>query len=451
MMPRDSVYGSWAASGEIDIMEFRGGQNSLTESTLHFGGGWPKNKYEGSGPRNMNADLTADYHVYAAVWTPESIEFQVDGRTFHTMTLRRSFNNEAAGSFPYNQNGQPFDQYFFFIMNVAVGGGFFGGNANALTDAQARAWANPAMYVDYVRVYQLKEGIDVNPTPTPPTTPPVSSAECQAMFKTLECRTSTSDMTSLSADSISGTRNWLCNAFPKYCADINGGKYAGCNAAEQVSNAMNAYYQDYKASQGAGACDFGGLGSTYTTQAPSSTTSKPTTSATPTPTTSSSGSADCTSMWNGLSCRPSESADSGAVSGTRTWLCNNFAKYCTDISSGGKYSTCSATQQVAYAMDKYYQDFKSEQKEGACDFGGLGKVVTPETPECTCSSSCPEGQTMCDDAVFGQQCYVAGSAFDCVTGDDNKKHLCPKDTLACGAACYPPSQYTCVGGWLAKK
>lgn len=346
MMPRYSVYGGWAASGEIDIMENRGGNNFETQSTLHFGGSWPKNKWEGSGARNMAFDLTKDFHTYTAIWTPDQIEFQVDGQRFHVMSLQRSFNNPGAGSNPYNKNGQPFDQEFFFILNVAVGGGFFGGNANALTDAQARNWASPSMLVDYVRVYQLKDGVAPNPNPTPSPTP------------------------------------------------------------------------------------------------------------TPTPTPTPSG--DCNAMWNSLTCRPaSADTDIGQIQGSRTWLCNAFPKYCTEITSG-KYSKCSPSQQIGYAMTLYYNDYKGEQGDGACNFGGLGKVVsggstpTPTPSPTPTPTACPSGQSQCQDALFGSTCFPT-SAYECVTTDDNKKRLCPKNTKTCGAACYPPSQYNCVNGWLQRK
>jgi len=170
MMPRDSVYGMWAASGEIDIFEARGGQPTKYESTLHFGGGWPKNIYQGSGPRNF-VDLTKDFHTYGAVWTPESIQFFFDGNNFFTMSLQRSFANAGAGSNPYTKNGQPFDQPFYFIINLAIGGGFFGGESQALTDAQARDWASPKFEIDYVRAYQLSNDVVNNPVPAPAPVP----------------------------------------------------------------------------------------------------------------------------------------------------------------------------------------------------------------------------------------------------------------------------------------
>jgi len=306
MMPESSVYGGWAASGEIDIMENRGGQNNEHSSTLHYGGSWPKNTYKSSGSLYASVDLTQDFHVYSAIWTPDAIQFALDGNVYFTVPLQQSFNNAGAGSYPYSKNGQPFDQNFHFILNLAVGGGFFGANSQSLTTAMARGWANPKFLVDYVRVYQLKDdNIVVNPSPVPT----ASSTTCQTMFNSLKCRTSTNDVSQLDSGKISGARAWLCNNYGKYCNDINnGGSLSSCNAAEQISYAMNSYYQDYSAQQGAGACDFGGLGKVYTTQTPTSqtpTTKTPASTVTPTTSSCPSGQSQCTDATFGNQCYPS--------------------------------------------------------------------------------------------------------------------------------------------------
>jgi len=176
LLPRDQVYGSWAASGEIDIMENRGGNNYEQQSTLHFGGGWPNNIYQGSGPQNMPNDLTAGFHRYAAIWTPDSIQFLVADWNYYTISLQRSFWNNI-GTNPYGgANQKPFDQYFYFIINLAVGGGFFGNNAGALSQAQARAWVSPSLVIDYVRVYQLSNSPVVAPVAAPSTSSVVAAA-----------------------------------------------------------------------------------------------------------------------------------------------------------------------------------------------------------------------------------------------------------------------------------
>lgn len=81
------------------------------------------------------------------------------------------------------------------------------------------------------------------------------------MFNSLNCRTRTQSPSSEDANEVSSTRNWICSNYPQYCNDINnGGKYGSCNAVEQVSYAMNLYYQSKKDSEGDSACVFGGLG-----------------------------------------------------------------------------------------------------------------------------------------------------------------------------------------------
>jgi len=265
MMPRDSVYGGWAASGEIDILENRGTQNTQ-ESTLHFGGAWPNNIYQGSGPQTMSFDMTASYHVYSAIWTPSSIQFLIDGQVYSTQTLQRSFWS-GLGNNPYTSNGQPFDQYFYLIINLAVGGGFFGGDANSLTTAQAQRWASNTLMVDYVRVYQLQNAVNggVTPSPTPSSAASSSSTtSCSSMFAGLTCRTTSDTVSQVDAAGVTSSRNWLCGAYPQFCTAISsGGQYASCNSVQQLSYAMDLYYKQFS-SQGSGACYFGGIGKIVT-------------------------------------------------------------------------------------------------------------------------------------------------------------------------------------------
>jgi len=184
MMPRDSVYGGWAASGEIDIYEGRGQNPTEYQSTLHYGGSWPNNVYQGSGAKKASADLTADFHTYTCTWTPDQISFALDGNTYYTRNLANTNFYSGRGKNPYTGTGQPFDQPFFFIINLAIGGGFFGGQANALTVDMARGWANPNLVVDYVRAYQLSSNtVIVNPVPVP-TSQKTSAAQTSAATKT---------------------------------------------------------------------------------------------------------------------------------------------------------------------------------------------------------------------------------------------------------------------------
>jgi len=166
MLPRDSVYGGWAASGEIDIMEARGQLNKQTSATLHYGGSWPNNVYKGSGGVNYDFDFSEDFHVFSCLWEADQIQFLVDGTVFYTADLNQNFFS-GKGKSPYNANRQPFDQPFFFLINLAVGGGFFGAESNSLTAAAAQKWASPQLVVDYVRVYQKTDSSAIVPPPAP--------------------------------------------------------------------------------------------------------------------------------------------------------------------------------------------------------------------------------------------------------------------------------------------
>jgi hypothetical protein len=113
--------------------------------TLHYGGSWPTNYYQGSSFTFPTSDSTTNFHVYSLEWTTNAFRWYVDGRLFRTQTSWWS----SGGAYP-----APFDQPFFIVMNLAVGGNY-GGNPDATTVFQG------VMEVDYVRVY------DYSPTAAP--------------------------------------------------------------------------------------------------------------------------------------------------------------------------------------------------------------------------------------------------------------------------------------------
>ncbi len=138
MMPTDDRYGSWARSGEIAIMEFKGQNPNEIWGTLHFGDSWPDNKHTGDILKTPDVDYTKDFHVYAIEWEPTEIRWYVDGK------LWQSQSKWSTPSAPFPA---PFDQRFHIVLNVAVAGKFVGPVGEQTTF--------PAMMkVDYVRVYQ---------------------------------------------------------------------------------------------------------------------------------------------------------------------------------------------------------------------------------------------------------------------------------------------------------
>jgi len=157
MMPKKSMYGMWAASGEIDIMEYRGQKTHTTQGALHYGGSWPNQAYSGSGEHDFPVAFNEDYHVFALEWTEKEVKWLVDDAVYHVEPIDRSMWS-GKGDNPYSKNGSPFDTDFFFVLNIAVGGAFFPKDPYGdLTLDEARKWEKPTMEVDYLRVSQWKE------------------------------------------------------------------------------------------------------------------------------------------------------------------------------------------------------------------------------------------------------------------------------------------------------
>lgn len=142
MLPTDWVYGGWAASGEIDIMELLGQQPNRVYGTLHYGGVPPENTHTGTDFTLPNGSFSSDYHLFTLIWEPNKFEWYVDDSLYLTQT---EWYTNAVG-YP-----APFDQRFHMLLNVAVGGDWPGA-PNATT-----VWPQQ-MQVDYVRVYQLPTG-----------------------------------------------------------------------------------------------------------------------------------------------------------------------------------------------------------------------------------------------------------------------------------------------------
>ncbi len=145
MMPKDSIYGGWAASGEIDIMEARGRIPGEASGAIHYGGQWPNNTYTGGTYRFPEGQNITDFHEYAIEWEPGEIRWYIDGNLYNVENNWYSHdqNQGAKYSFP-----APFDQEFYLILNLAIGGNFDGGRIPNDDMLPAR------MEVDYVRVYE---------------------------------------------------------------------------------------------------------------------------------------------------------------------------------------------------------------------------------------------------------------------------------------------------------
>ncbi|ETS64263.1 hypothetical protein PaG_01510 [Moesziomyces aphidis] len=205
MMPKDSVYGQWPRSGEIDIFEGRGnvptkrdsrGTNQM-QSSLHFG---PNFLFDGYGFATKARNLWRDWynqgsHTFGLEWTEKQIYTWEHSPVFKNLQVNYDDGFWKRGKFPSQMaNGTllsnpwaavqgkdasiaPFDQEFYLILNVAVGGtnGYFedglGDNkpwSNDAENARAQFWESRdswlpswpkdpkqrGMEIEYVKMWQ---------------------------------------------------------------------------------------------------------------------------------------------------------------------------------------------------------------------------------------------------------------------------------------------------------
>jgi beta-glucanase (GH16 family) len=158
MMPEDDVYGGWAASGEIDIMEAANATTSMS-GALHFGGQWPDNTYTSDSYSIGGASFADEFRVYAVEWEEDQIRWYVDGVLFMTRNSSQWWSANAPGN-----SRAPFDQEFYILLNTAVGGWYPGCTSPGCITADL-----PQEYlIDYVRVYQQIDNLAPEVTITSP-------------------------------------------------------------------------------------------------------------------------------------------------------------------------------------------------------------------------------------------------------------------------------------------
>ncbi|MFL5639166.1 MAG: family 16 glycosylhydrolase [Gemmatimonadaceae bacterium] len=128
----------WPGCGEIDIMENKGSQPSTTSSAVHGPG------YSGKTPlahahKIARGNLSDAFHTFAVEWDSVQVRFFVDGIPHYRVTRGEV---QRYGRYV-------FDQAFYLVLNLAVGGTFDG-------DPQSDAIFPATMLVDYVRVYKRR-------------------------------------------------------------------------------------------------------------------------------------------------------------------------------------------------------------------------------------------------------------------------------------------------------
>ncbi|MFD0931568.1 family 16 glycosylhydrolase [Psychroflexus salinarum] len=118
----------WPETGEIDIMEHKGNDPGVVYGSLHFPGNSGGNAVSET---TTVQSVSEEFNNYTVEWSADRILFAVNDEVYHEFT---------------NTSSTPFNNPFFLILNVAMGGTFGGDVDPAFTES--------TMEVDYIRVYQ---------------------------------------------------------------------------------------------------------------------------------------------------------------------------------------------------------------------------------------------------------------------------------------------------------
>ncbi|MDE7327278.1 MAG: glycoside hydrolase family 16 protein [Lachnospiraceae bacterium] len=143
MMPDSSKQGNpWPHCGEIDIMEHIGRREDSIWFSLHS----ERHNHTRKDTKQYTTireyeNVCSEFHTYGMEWMDGAIEFFVDGKS--ACIYRRTDDEQD-----WTETAWPFDQPFYLIINIAVGGGLGGEIHEEELPYE--------MVVDYVRVYQKK-------------------------------------------------------------------------------------------------------------------------------------------------------------------------------------------------------------------------------------------------------------------------------------------------------
>ncbi|QZT37336.1 glycoside hydrolase family 16 protein [Halosquirtibacter xylanolyticus] len=137
MMPEKNSYGGWPRSGEIDIMEHLN-FDDIVYQTIHTEYADVK-KQKKSPPNHGTAKGHFDrFNVYGVEWYPNKLVFTLNGKETFVYPKLKDADSEQ----------WPFDHPYYIILSQQLGGKWVGKIDSEDLPVQ--------MYVDYVKVYQLK-------------------------------------------------------------------------------------------------------------------------------------------------------------------------------------------------------------------------------------------------------------------------------------------------------
>ncbi|WP_408070866.1 carbohydrate binding domain-containing protein [Butyrivibrio sp. JL13D10] len=149
MATDEQFYGQWPKCGEIDIMEVMGQETNKSYHTIHYGYDQGSGHNQNQGTKTLQeGSFSDDYHDFVLDWEPGKMTWYVDGeQVYETSDWYTGTDDDNQVTYP-----APFDQDFYIILNLAVGGSWVG-------NPDLEAINGKEFAVDYVRVYQKDESV----------------------------------------------------------------------------------------------------------------------------------------------------------------------------------------------------------------------------------------------------------------------------------------------------
>ncbi|MBP5317968.1 MAG: glycoside hydrolase family 16 protein, partial [Paludibacteraceae bacterium] len=156
---------SWAACGEIDILEAgaAAGMSTVEKSesyingACHWGSGWESGQHWNSSRfKQIEWSLQDDeFHLFTLIWTQKTIRCYVDldrhpdQDPYFSMDISRERIREGVA----NNAPQYFHKPFYLMFNLAVGGDYPNIRQPEMVSALSLEGGEARMYVDYVRIW----------------------------------------------------------------------------------------------------------------------------------------------------------------------------------------------------------------------------------------------------------------------------------------------------------
>ena len=124
----------WPQCGEIDIMEYLGSNPTTVLGTVH-GPGYSAGESISKSYTLPNSRFDTDFHIFGIEWGEDYINYYIDDVLYNQITP-----DDVPGEWVFNQP-------FYIILNMAVGGNLPGSPNSETVFPQT-------MLVDYIRIYQ---------------------------------------------------------------------------------------------------------------------------------------------------------------------------------------------------------------------------------------------------------------------------------------------------------